>query len=118
MTSSRNYADLGADIPEFEGLCGRLGRAHSDATGEAFVTGSTTALDHLVLGVRYDGSAIDEVDWYRTRKVGRAPSGIGNRNRHDVFEWMAERTDGTLDTEEDETESGWIREVAAPPLAR
>jgi hypothetical protein len=87
---------LGPEVPGFQDLCDRLCRAHSDATGEAFVTGSVTALDHLVFGVRYDGSDVDEVEWYDARKLGRVPWGFHRRSRRDVFGWMAERAEPTL----------------------
>ncbi len=90
---------LGADLPEFEDLCDRLGRAHSDATGDAFFTGSEAALGHLILGVRYDGGDVDDVDWYGARRLGQLPWGFHRHDRRDVFEWMAERTGATPDDE-------------------
>ena len=88
----------GADVPTIGALCDQLWWAHSRACGDAFVTGSQAALDHLVLGIRYDEADADQVEWYEARRNDCIRWEDRLDHRQDVRRWVADRASERLGT--------------------
>jgi hypothetical protein len=88
----------GANDPAIGALCDQLWWAHSRACGDAFMTGSQAALDHLVLGIRYDESDADQVEWYEARRNERIHWEGRHDHRQDIRRWVADRATERLGT--------------------
>ncbi len=88
----------GSNDPAIGAICDQLWWAHSRACGDAFVTGSQAALDHLVLGIRYDESDADQVEWYEARRNERIRWEGRHDYRQDVRKWVADRATERLGT--------------------
>ena len=89
---------VGAQVPAIGALCDQLWWAHSRACGDAFMAGSQAALDHLVLGIRYDESDADQVEWYEARRNERIRWEDRHDHREGIREWVADRASERLGT--------------------